>query len=350
MVLTRAGLKLKTISLMLVSKDYRKGMSDKKLFAKEDVTKDAREQAEIFNSLADNLRDTLNAKKPPKFQFILSCRKCDPFEECSEKSIKNPIIQLPKIREKLFTELTQAGIFSIKDKALGANLSDQQKNIWESIRSNKPYIADDFKKELAKIKWPAYYLDFETFATALPVYENVAPYETVVTQYSIHKYSAPGIEESHFEYLADPACDCRKKIAGNLIDLLKGKGSIIAYSGYEKQQINALSELCPDLAPSLDKLTERIVDLLQLIRDNYYHPDFGGSYSIKNVLPVMVPDMGYEDLEIGEGGTAAALFAGMAKGQITDPKEIAQIRKNLLLYCQRDTLAMVKLHERLLEL
>ena len=141
-----------------------------------------------------------------------------------------------------------------------------------------------------------------------------------------------------------------KKIAENLIDLLKGKGSIIAYSGYEKQQINALSALYPDLAPSLEKLTERIVDLLQLIRDNYYHPDFGGSYSIKNVLPAMVPDMGYDDLAIGEGGTAAALFAKMAKGQITDPKKIAQIRKDLLLYCKRNTLAMVKLHEKLLAL
>ncbi len=180
------------------------------------------------------------------------------------------------------------------------------------------------------------------------MYDKVAPYETVVTQYSIHKYSAPRVEEAHFEYLADPVSDCRKEIAKNLIDILNGKGSIIAYSGYEKQQINALSKLYPDLAPSLEELVERIVDLCQILRDNYYHPKFCGSYSIKNVLPVIVPDMGYDDLAIGEGGTAAAMFAGMAKGQITDPKEIAKIRKDLLLYCRRDTFAMVKLHEKLL--
>ncbi|MCK5327465.1 MAG: DUF2779 domain-containing protein, partial [Candidatus Latescibacteria bacterium] len=126
------------------------------------------------------------------------------------------------------------------------------------------------------------------------------------------------------------------------------KGSIIAYSPFEKTIINKLSEHFPELSPDLLALIDRIVDLEAILRKHFYHPDFHGSTSIKKTLPVLVPDMSYDGLEIANGDTAMSAFALMAQGHYGDG-EIDTIRKNLLDYCRQDTLAMVRLHERLLE-
>jgi len=347
MVLIRAGLKIKTISLMLVSDDYRKGMPDKKLFHKEDVTEEVKEQVTKFNSMADSLATTLNTSKPSDPKLTMNCKGCSVFDECTGKGVKNHILILPRISAKLLAKLDAECLYKIEDIPPDFDLSDPQKRVWQAICTKKPVISPDFKEELKDIVLPAWYLDFETCTTAVPLYDNIAPYERMVTQYSIHKCFAPGVEEEHFEYLADPARDCRRDIAEKLIKILKGKGSIIVYSTYEQGIINGLAKTFPDLAESLSKLVDRLVDFCDFLRNNYSHKDFKGSYSIKNVLPVIVPGLDYSDLEIQGGGSAMVLFAYMAKGKITDTAEIAKIRKNLLAYCKRDTWAMVKLHETL---
>jgi hypothetical protein len=127
---------------------------------------------------------------------------------------------------------------------------------------------------------------------------------------------------------------------------LKGAGSIVTYSTFEKTTINALGVLFPDLAPDFDRIKERIYDLEAVIRDNYYHPDFHGSNSIKSTLPALLPEMSYDSLNVRDGDSASAAFALMAMGRY-DKAKMAQVSKDLLAYCGQDTLAMVKLHERL---
>jgi hypothetical protein len=105
----------------------------------------------------------------------------------------------------------------------------------------------------------------------------------------------------------------------------------------------------PDLKPRLDAVIRRLLDLLVIVKANVYHPSFGGSYSIKKVLPALVPEMSYDDLDIRDGSAAIAQFAAMAHGQYS-AQEVASTRENLLKYCKRDTEAMVRLHERLLEM
>ena len=124
------------------------------------------------------------------------------------------------------------------------------------------------------------------------------------------------------------------------------EGSVIVYSTFEKTMINKLKELFPDLSQELDVIIDRLVDLHKIIRDNYYHPDFHGSTSIKKVLPVLVPDMSYDGLEITEGDSAMAAFAYLALGRY-DETETNSIRNNLLDYCKKDTEAEVKVFERL---
>jgi len=184
--------------------------------------------------------------------------------------------------------------------------------------------------------------------TAIPLYPNIAPFTQIPTQYSIHKCSEPGHIIEHYEYLSNPSKDCRKKIAESLINDLKEEGSIIIYSSFEKTIINNLGQLFPDLSPELSSLINRMTDLEAIIRKNYYHPGFHGSTSIKNTLPVLVPDMTYEGLDISEGDSAMAAFAYLALSKYEN-SDIETIKRNLLDYCKQDTLAMVKLHQQLAE-
>ena len=121
---------------------------------------------------------------------------------------------------------------------------------------------------------------------------------------------------------------------------------IVVYSSYEQTIIRQLAKEFPHHAEHLLALCDRLFDLLDIIRTHYYHPNFHGSYSIKAVLPALVPDMTYSDLEIRDGSNASAAFAQMIAPDTEEP-ELERIRSALLDYCQMDTLAMVRLLDTL---
>ena len=182
----------------------------------------------------------------------------------------------------------------------------------------------------------------------MPLYPQTAPHTQILTQFSIDKSENVPEVSQHFEYIADHTKDCRREIAEKLVQYLGEEGSVITYSNYEKIAIGKLSAMFPDLRGELGGIMERIVDLEAIVRKNYYDAGFRGRSSIKKVLPVMIPEMNYDDLAIGEGGDAAAAFAFMAMG-LYDEEKITETKKNLLQYCARDTLAMVKMHKFLLD-
>ena len=183
--------------------------------------------------------------------------------------------------------------------------------------------------------------------TVIPLYPDIAPYTQIPTQYSVHICQDIDSTPEHREYLADPTRDCRKELAGSLIGDLGTEGSIVSYSAFEKSVINSLMRWFPNLSQSLDSLSERIVDLEAIIRKNFYDPDFHGSTSIKTTLPVLVPEMSYDGMEIADGDSAMAAFAYLAMGKY-EAGEAEVIKRQLLKYCEQDTLAMVKLHRKLL--
>jgi hypothetical protein len=123
----------------------------------------------------------------------------------------------------------------------------------------------------------------------------------------------------------------------------------MVYSSFERTRLTALRDAFPDMAAPLDMILGRLVDLLSLISDYVSHPDFKGSFSIKMVLPALVPDLSYKGLAIADGATAITRFARMARGEITG-NDIESTRRHLLDYCKLDTLAMLRLHEKLHEM
>ncbi|MCK4886362.1 MAG: DUF2779 domain-containing protein [Planctomycetes bacterium] len=348
LVAKKAGLKVSSCSLMLVSKDYRLGMNDEKLFEEVDCKDEVFKVVTEFEKLGPAVVALLRSNSMPNKSLESICKGCDLFKQCWGDS-DNHIFDLPRLHHTKFCQLRDLKVSRIEDIPDSFELTDTQQKVRQAVLSGKAVIdKQGLKQALEKIVYPAYYLDFETVMTAIPLYPNIAPYTQIPTQYSIHKYSAPGKNEEHFEYLADPSGDCRRELAENLIRDCGNKGTIFSYSPFEKTVINGLGKLFPDLAEDLKKLVGRLEDLCKIISSYYYDPLFHGSFSIKKVLPVMItdPELNYDDMSVGNGSDAIAVFAGMAMGEY-DKQECEQIRRDLLAYCRVDTLAMVKLYEEL---
>ena len=348
MLLEDSGIDVLEVSLVIVSKDYRLGMKNENLFSVIDHTEEVLQRSGELKDMRWVIDETTSGNEPPEAELKLECKRCSRFREHLAGEVTDHIFDLPRLSKKKFSALKEMGIKDIGKIPDDFTLTPHQRMVRESVNSGEMFVGPNLARELESIKWPAYYLDFETVMTAIPLYPNIPPYTQIPFQYSIHKCSGPGKVNDHCEYLAEPERDCRRELAERMIRDLGTEGSVLMYTPFEKRIIKGLIEEYPDLGEELNSIISRLVDLEAIIRKNFYHPDFHGSTSIKKTLPALVPELSYDDMEIGEGGTAMTEFAYMAMGKY-DQEKMEKIRKDLLAYCKLDTLAMVKLHERLLE-
>jgi hypothetical protein len=148
--------------------------------------------------------------------------------------------------------------------------------------------------------------------------------------------------------LCDEDIDPRADFTKSLLDVLGDEGTIFIYTTYEQRILRDLAEQLLRYADQLNRLHSRFVDLCALIKSYYYHPAFHGSFSLKYVLPALVPGMDYQSLAIQEGGMASIEYLRMIKAN-TSPEDRKKIRNDLLDYCAQDTLAMVKIRDSLLK-
>ena len=151
----------------------------------------------------------------------------------------------------------------------------------------------------------------------------------------------------HREYLCEEDKDPREEFASTLIEGLGENGTIFIYTTYEKGVLNGVIEHLPQYQEQLLAIIDRFKDLHATIRRCFYHPDFQGSFSLKSVLPAILPDMSYETLSIQEGSQASVEYFRMLD-PATSSEEREKIKKDLLDYCGHDTLAMVRIREELL--
>lgn len=192
---------------------------------------------------------------------------------------------------------------------------------------------------------PIGFLDFETIARAVPVWNAMAPWGMAAAQFSYHE-SVPGGTYRHEEHLAEGPGDARPLVAERLVAATRGAAKVVTYSSFEKARIRALRETVPKLAAELTTLEGKLVDLLPIVRDHVYHPRFLGSFSLKQVLPALVPELSYDDLVIVDGRVASVEIARLLFVADRIPAaERDRVRHDLLEYCKRDTWAMVRLLE-----
>jgi len=257
------------------------------------------------------------------------------------------VVELLGIRQERLDELAVQGITDIQDVPESFDLSMLQTRIRESVVHNSEYIGPELGSTLRECEYPIHFLDFETVAPPIPRYEGTHPFQTLPFQWSDHILTHDG-GLTHRGYLCETDHDPREDVARTLLETLGDKGTIWTYTNFESQVISALAEHLARYRNRLQALPDRCRDLYAVIRRDYYHPAFHGSFSIKNVLPVLVPSMSYTGLSIQEGGQAGFAYLRMIDPE-TPAGEREEIRANLWVYCRQDTLAMVKIREELLE-
>lgn len=348
MVLAKAGIEIESSVLMHLSNAYRIGMDIRLLFNSLDCTEKVAAKMQEYMAVSQKAFEDIESDKMPEPYLKRNCKNCPVFDSCIGKDVKNHIFDLPRLSGVAIEDLIAMGIDTIDKIPDDFELTEHQQIVKNCVVNNTTYISDNLKTELDNIKYPVFYLDFESVTTIMPLYRGIAPHTQLLTQFSIDKSeNVPEVCE-HFEYIADHTRDCRREIAEKLVEYLGKEGSIITYSNFEKIAIGKLSAMFPDLCEDLKNIIERIVDFEAIVRKNYYDVRFHGRSSIKKVLPVMIPEMNYESLVIGEGGDAAAAFAFMAMGRY-DEEKIEETKKDLLKYCAQDTFAMVRMHKFLLD-
>jgi hypothetical protein len=244
-------------------------------------------------------------------------------------------------------------IFHIHDIPDDYKLSEKQRNQVVVAKLGQPLIDPEMiKEELDQLKFPQYYLDYETISTAIPLFDDCKPYQQVPFQYSLHVLRAPGEELEHFEYLArhgdkNPVPALLAQMKSEIVDA----GSVIVwYKPFETSRNTEMAQMYPEYSDFLNSINSRVYDLMDIFTKQYHvHPLFLGKTSIKYVLPVLVPELSYKEMAIQNGGIACLRWFQMAT-EIVSQEEGDKIYKNLLKYCELDTLAMYKIYEHLLSL
>ena len=349
MIIKRCGVKLSKISLMHLNREYRLGQDYKNLFETHDITESALEKAASFEKMSAHIVSTVASDEEPFASLKMKCKNCELFRACVGKGIENHIFDLPRLGIQTFSDLRDLGVEKIEDVPDNFELNELQQTVKNCIITNKTYVSKDLKAELEKITYPVYYLDFESITTALPLYGGIPPHGQIITQFSAHKRAEPKASLEHFEYIADETKNCAEIIAKRLIELFGNSGTIMAYSNSEKILILRLAREFPHIAEQLTSIANRITDLEIILRKNYYDVNFHGRTSIKKILPAIAPEMTYDNLEIGEGASAGAEFAFIAMG-LYDKEKAAATKAHLLEYCAKDSLALAKIHDFLVNL
>jgi len=356
-VLSKYGIKIsKAYIVHLNGKYVRQGELDiDKLFTIEDVTDEIKEKQEFIAYSQKHIKDMLKNKEPD-IEIGLQCSDpfdCEYMEYCS-KGIPFPsIFNLYRMTKKKKFELYSQGVLEYKDLPVEIKLTPNQQLQIDTYISQKPHIdIEIIKNFLDEIKYPISFFDFETYQDAIPRFDNQKPYQQIPFQYSLHIVYEDGRME-HAEFLGDGDNDPRRALSEKMLNDIPNNGSIIAFNqSFEITRIKELANTFDDLRDDLLVLNDRFIDLLVPFRKGgYHHPDFHGSFSIKSVLPAMFkndPELDYKRLSIQNGGMAMDTYANLYL--IEDINEKESIRQQLLAYCYLDTLAMVRIWEKLLQI
>ena len=351
--IVRSGVNIDRAFLMHVNNQYiydGNKLDLKNFFKLSDLTDKVIDIQDGISGMIHEFNRMLKQSNPPDIQPSRHCMnpyECEFWEYCTKDMPEHWVMELTGITQKRLNDLMAINLRDIRDIPDEFRLSTLQRRIRNSVIHNKEYIAAELQAGLESIEYPLHFLDFETIGPAIPRYAGTRPYQPIPFQWSDHILYPDG-RLVHREYLCDEDKDPGEEFINTLIGSLGTRGSIFIYTNYESMVIQALAERMPRFSEILVNITERFRDLCAQIKKYYYHPGFHGSFSLKSVLPALVPEMSYRELTIKEGDHASVEYLRMIN-PATTTEEKAMIRKELLTYCGYDTLAMVRIREELLK-
>jgi len=354
-VLRDAGVRVRRCVLVYVNKDFvRHGDVDpQEFFIRDDMTDAVDELLPDVEDHLDQMADIIRLDESPEVAIGPHCDNpytCPLHDLCWSYLPEHSVFTLVRMGAKGF-KLLEQGVRAIRHLPEGFKLSPAQQIQRQAVITGKPQVNKTaLAVFLKRLKYPLHFLDFETFAPAIPVYDGTGPYEAVPFQFSLHVQQAPGVEPQHFMYLAEGTADPRREFMERLQAVLGDHGSILVYNAaFEKAVLSGCAELLPEFQPWVDGIKHRIVDLLTPFKSfHYYHPNQHGSASIKAVMPA-ITGRGYGELDIQEGGTASLEFFRVTFGNVPNT-ERQRVRRQLVEYCGRDTEGMVWILDELRKL
>jgi len=352
-VVSRCGLDLASVCLAHVNRDYvfDGGSVDARQFFR--IRNLTRRVAKLQRKLTTQLRSEFHILAMPNAPNISPGSQCnDPvtcefYAQCNLPRPEDHIGYLPRIQASAVEELVEMGIESIRDIPDDYPLNERLRRVCTSVQTGLPWYDPELGKELESLRYPIFFMDFESVNPAIPRFQGMRPYDQIPFQWSVHVLMEPGAEVEHYEFLATDTNDPRRDFITSLCSVLGKSGSIVVYfQPFEEQRLSDLAAWLPEFAGRIKKIQRRLWDLLPIVREHTYHPAYAGSYSIKSVLPALVPDMSYDGMEVADGQSAGLAWTSLVRGGL-DRGEFDKIRKALLVYCGQDTLALVRLLEKL---
>ena len=349
----RAGQQIDIVSLVHLNGEYvRDGeVVPDELLVFEDVTErvraiEAETSAEMDQALS-LLRESELDRAGCSCLHKSRSHHCDTFEHFNPDIPKPSIYSIPRLSAKKRAELIANGIFDLLDIPDDYALTANQIGVVEAAKSGAPIInLEGIRAFLDGLRLPLYFLDYETFASAVPLLDRTSPHKHFPVQYSLHVLSEDG-SLVHTEYLEREA-RLSDRLLAQLREDIGGEGSIVSWhASFEKTRNREMAVLFPEHADFLADLNERMDDLEDVFKKDYVDARFDGSTSIKKVLPVVCPDLGYDDLDVQDGASAMDAWQKMvnAGGDESD-----QIASDLKTYCELDTFAMVEIYRFLVRL
>ncbi len=347
-VCERAGVKISGTGVLTLNNKYvRRGDLDLQQLFELHCVDDLLQDFETVEKEVARLRAFLTG---PEIGVAISKVKCGKFYECGYKY-------------HCWEGVPQYSVFnvfksSLADKVFekyGVNLENIPSELYarqlhkgdiEAFLDNVQLLdTAALRRFMAELKYPLYFLDYESIQSAVPMFDNSRAYQQICFQFSLHVQREPGAELEHYEYLHDVAgVDPRPGLLKKLVDVIGNTGSVIVYNrSFEEGANKAMSVDFPEYADTLRAINERIVDLMLPFKQRMlYRPCQMGGYSIKQTLPAFVPDMSYDALAIHNGSQASEEFMDFMLGK-QSPDVTKKMMENLREYCGQDTLAMVRL-------
>lgn len=352
-VVSHCGLKLASVWLAHINRSYvliGTRVDPRQFFLLRNLTTRTQNlQPELKLRLREQFR-ILAVPQPPDVPTGAHCVSpfvCEFFYHCNDRKPDDYIGYLPRLDASTVAKLEEMGVESVHDIPADFELSEIQRRACTALQTGQPWFSADLKREFDSLKYPLYFMDFETVNPAIPRFPGMHPYDHLPFQWSVHVQREPGAAVEHYEFVAVDRSDPRRAFISSLSDALDGSGTVVVYNEqFESQRLWELAGWLPEYTQWIRDIQRRLWDLLPVVRNHVYHPAFGGSFSLKAVLPALVPDMTYEGMEVANGQAAGLVWEQMTGGKVTEPERIA-MRKALLAYCGQDTLALVRLLEAL---
>lgn len=348
-VIAGSGLPVSKACIVHLNREYvRDGDLDiQGLFSIVNVTKDTKTRQAGVRKEIGRMKRMLRGEEP-KIDIGPYCRDpypCDFEGHCWANIPEDSVFDLAGNGVKKF-DLYRKGIIKLEDVPLDMLKGKQRQQAEAALNKKVVVNRKEVREFLDRLWYPLCFLDFETFTSAVPLYDGLRPHQQVPFQYSLHYMKKKSGKLHHVEFLAQPGVDPRKEFLNLLLEDIPEGACVLVYNkSFEIDKLKDLAIQFPRKKKKIQAIIESIVDLMEPFQKRtIYSWKQKGSHSIKSVLPAFVAGMSYEGLEIGEGGEAMEAYHEMC-ALLDKPRKLAKLRKALLEYCKQDTLAMVKLLE-----